>query len=535
MATSAPVPHTALSRLDLFFGLVLAAMLATMVCLAPDFGITWDEPDQQNYGASVLRFYTSAFRDTDASTFKLNYLNGGVFDCLTVLVQKAWTAVWPETRLYDIRHVCNSLAGWLAICGAGLLARRLFGTAAGILAALFLFLSPRFFGDAMNNPKDIPFAAAAVWCLYALSFIRPRYPFVSLPSFAGLVAALALLLNIRVGGLLFVGYAAGLLLFYACRDAQMSSPKRSAVALLVFAVGLVMALCLGTLFWPWALRNPFVYPFVALKAVSQYPWTGTLAFGGKAYSGTSVPWDYIPRLYAITSPIAVLAGGLAAVVILLARGGAGVRAKCLALCVAAFFPLAYVILKKAVLYDGLRHLLFVYPPFAVLAAAGWVSLFETAAQTPWRLWARRAAQILLVVALALGLRHPVDYALRNHPLEIVYYNELVGGLRGAADKYDLDYWGVSYKSAVDWIRGRERDSGRVVRIFAPEGELGGHLVKTYVAQFPELSFTSDFQSANYVVFLNRLLFREVVNHLMKENSRVHAITAEGAPLCFVVW
>ena len=39
---------------------------------------------------------------------------------------------------------------------------------------------------------------------------------------------------------------------------------------------------------------------------------------------------------------------------------------------AALFPVAYVIAMQSTLYDGVRHLLFIVPPIAALAARGGV-------------------------------------------------------------------------------------------------------------------------------------------------------------------
>lgn len=521
MSSCAPSPSRTIDRA---LALALALMLALMLGLSSDFGITWDEPDQQHYGEAIWRWFASGFIDPEALSFKLNYLNGGLFDVLNLAGQKLWRLVQPEARLYDMRHACNSVAGWLAILGAALLARGLFGGLAGLLTALFLFFSPRFFGDAMNNPKDIPFAAAAVWTLYSLTRLRPTHPYATPGALAGIVACLALALNIRAGGLLFFGFAAGLLALYAARDPAFRTGTRAMRVLLTAAGAGLAALLLSELFWPWALRDPLTAPFLALKTISRYPWTGTLLFGGQGYFNQPPPWDYIPRLYAITSPLALLAGVLAAP-FLLSR--APDRAPLLALAFAALFPVAYVIVKQAMLYDGLRHLLFVYPPLAALSAAAWARLLERA-RRGWRL-------ALLLALLTLGFAHPLLFSFRNHPLQIVYYNELVGGAAGAAGKYDLDYWGVSYKSAVDWIRARERGAGRTTLVFAPEGELGGHLVAAYVAQFPDLRFSTDPQRADYNVFLNRLLFPEVLAELRQNQARAHAVTVDGVPLCFTTW
>ena len=60
---------------------------------------------------------------------------------------------------YETRHLLNGLVGVVGIVGTWKLGRVLGGPRAGFLAALFLALTPNYYGQMFNNPKDIPFAA----------------------------------------------------------------------------------------------------------------------------------------------------------------------------------------------------------------------------------------------------------------------------------------------------------------------------------------------------------------------------------------
>jgi len=53
-----------------------------------------------------------------------------------------------------------------------------------------------------------------------------------------------------------------------------------------------------------------------------------------------------------------------------------------------------------------------------------------------------------------------------HPYEYVYFNRLfAGGLKAAAERYETEYGGSSYKQGVEWVirnyqpEGGERNSG----------------------------------------------------------------------------
>ena len=76
------------------------------------------------------------------------------------------------------------------------------------MAAMVLLAAlPPYFGHAMNNPKDAPFAAMAALVLAAIAWMPDRYPFLGPRQVIALGVAIGLTLAVRPGGLLFVPYA----------------------------------------------------------------------------------------------------------------------------------------------------------------------------------------------------------------------------------------------------------------------------------------------------------------------------------------
>ena len=91
------------------------------------------------------------------------YNYGAVFDSIAA----ALNTVSPFGT-YETRHLLNALVGVVGLIGTWKLGRVLGGPRAGFLAALFLALTPNYYGQMFNNPKDIPFAAGMIWALYYL-------------------------------------------------------------------------------------------------------------------------------------------------------------------------------------------------------------------------------------------------------------------------------------------------------------------------------------------------------------------------------
>ena len=98
---------------------------------------------------------------------------------------------------------------------------------------------------------------------------------------------------------------------------------------------------------------------------------------------------------------------------------------------ATLFPILYVIGTHANLYDGVRHLLFVFPLLFIISASGWVAAWRSAGR--WR------PGVALIATL--GLLEPVAFQVRNHPSQTAYIQPLAGGPAYAFARYDLDYWG----------------------------------------------------------------------------------------------
>jgi hypothetical protein len=97
-------------------------------------------------------------------------------------------------------------------------------------------------------------------------------------------------------------------------------------------------------------------------------------------------------------------------------------------------PLCGLIVLNSPLYHNFRQVLFLVPPLLMFAAFTLSFVFRKLRQT-WLC-------ILLIAALAL----PGIYStLKLYPYEYAYYNSLVGGVAGAIERYETDYWRISLR------------------------------------------------------------------------------------------
>ncbi len=415
-----------------------------------DYGITWDEHYHEAYGRYVLAYYRSGFRDLEALTYHNLWLYGGAFDGVVALFK----TISPAGN-YESAHLMNALVGLLGVAAVYRIGLAFDGPRGGFWAALLLLTTPSWYGHMFNNPKDIPFAVGIAWSLYYMIRAAPHFPRVPAAITVKLGLALGLTLGIRIAGVFALIYLGAALTLWAClrwRDAGFAAAWRESWrAILGFLVpSLLVAWSVMLAAWPWAQQDPLRHPFQALTTFSNNPWNLDTLFEGRLVNSLHLPPDYLPVYFLVRMPELIVV--LLCVALVLA-GAALVRRRGLpewtafapyfVLGFAAVFPFVFFVVFRPVTYDGIRHFLFVLPPLAAISGLALTRIFSALAARP--LWARGAFAAIVVIYLGWH----GSFMRELHPHQYVYYNQFIGGVDGAEDRYELDYWGNSYHEAVD--------------------------------------------------------------------------------------
>ncbi len=425
--------------------LLLAASVILVFLNFQDYGLTHDEEVQAIYGEKLLSWYSSLFQDNSAFEYLDLFWYGGLFDLVAALLNKV-----SPFGYYETRHLLGGLAGTAGLAGAWCAGRMAAGPRAGFLAMAFLAFTPAYVGHSFNNPKDAPFAAAMLWSCFAIACVVRQLPRPSWRSVIGLGIALGVAFGIRVGALLLIGYAGLAILVWLGLSARRDGLARAGRDLVGPILGralvaLVVAYALIAVFWPYGVMNP-ANPLKALSHFSRYDIDIVSMFNGRKVEATDLPVTYLPGYLAVTLPELVLAGLAllaAALVVRPLRAQRQDAAMTGMLVLAALFPIGFFIAFRPTAYDGIRHFLFVVPPLVVLSALGVDRL--------WRWTEQRfpAAGRALVAALLVAGVIQGWIMGRLHPNEYIYYNALVGGVRGAQNNWEMDYWSNSMHEAVD--------------------------------------------------------------------------------------
>ena len=427
-----------------------------------DYGMCWDQPGLHRYGQAVVRFYTSFGRDTSVRHDDLK-LYGGFFEIATNAIQSLTHLGWLEARTLS-----SALFGLLGIWTAFRLGALTFGPIVGLTAALFLSLTPTYYGHEFINPKDIPFAALYLLSVRYIVQISLDFPDLrwSISTKAGL--AIGATLGMRAGGVilflvLFGGLGVSLLLNINARRSRILVWKLLTRGLPHSMAILIIAWLIMLLSWPFAWKVhygiPFFRaPFVALAEFANYPWNGSVFFDGQLIRWNELPRTYLITLFANCLPEFILAGwvlGLAALLKLCYLRRKVPKAPMLSgviLFTAGAAPIAVIIIGHAPLYDNFRHVLFALLPLIVLAAAGvWAFLKSFQNES-----VRHVCVILYVLAMATTIAD----MRALHPYEYTYFNHLVaGGMEQANQRFEMEYWGTAFREAAIWLKEYYRPPG----------------------------------------------------------------------------
>jgi hypothetical protein len=503
-----------------------AGLCALIAAFGQDAGVTWDEGFQLQYGQRVLAWFRSGFRDRSALHYLDLYLYGGLFDA-----PAQWIVEHSPFGPYETRHLLTAIVALLGIWGTWLLAAAVGGRRAGFFAAATLALTPTWIGHGLFNPKDVPFATAAVFATWAAQRIaigegplRTREAVL-----AGLACGLAL--GVRPGGFFLLSYP---ILAAVARTARMPQDKQHVITHAARALPLLLVLLASAWVvmlsaWPWAQLDPIARPIEAMYAASHFNWPGAMLFDGRLVLSTELPARYLLVWFGITLPefyfIAAGSGVTLLVIALRTRRWDARRSAGIGLIAwSTVLPLTAALVTHPTLYDAHRHFLFLFPPLAALAG---LALSDFVRES--RVWTSVRVSVLGAwVATAVLVASQI---VELHPYEYVYFNRSVGGLSGASGRYETDYWGASYREGLAWVVAHVRSTRRL-RIAACDSSSAGRMYY-YLQRWPGAGHRFEViespQSADLFLAVTRYdCHRRVPAEVL------HVIERQGAPLLYVL-
>ncbi|MBI5232998.1 MAG: glycosyltransferase family 39 protein [Deltaproteobacteria bacterium] len=428
--------------LAVFFSLLIITALATY----RDYGETYDTWLHLDYGKLMLEFLKTGDRAFE-QFHDLSYY-GPLAD---TAAEFALNVLSPSTHTEAVeqRHLINFLISLIGLIAIYHTLKMVYGWKAGFAGMLIFLFLPSIYGHSFNNPKDVIFGSMYMASLWGVMFYLQDK---TLPKalLAGFLTGIAI--DQRIGGVFLIAVFFSALAYSLSDDAKREGIKAVLMRALYGAIVFLIAASAAVYtFHPFLWPDPFDRLATIYRIMSDFPGTignNQTLFMGRFYDIRHLPWYYIPVWVNITVPLLTLLFIYCAVILGTVRFfknnlTRNERHLVIISAAAVLFPVIAIIIKDSVLYDGIRHLIFIFYPLVLLSVFGLASLFRILPLTGLRYG--------LIVSMIIYYIFIGREMVLLHPYQSLYFNEVAGGLKGAAERFETDYWGSSYKEGIAWL------------------------------------------------------------------------------------
>jgi hypothetical protein len=331
-----------------------------------------------------------------------------------------------------------------------------------LLGAAFLVASPRIFAESFYNSKDIFFMSLFIINLFAgINFLEK--PSIKSAAFFSIISALCI--DVRILGILL---PAIIFLIFIINMLRNNNFKKYDI--LPFILFLILLPFLVILFWPYLWENPIGNFVGVFKNLSQHPYYGYNFYFGEYIAARNVPWHYSIVWIFITTPIYYLILFLIGFIFIfyrlisrllkieknnsyidLWRGKKELQD--LIFFLTFSIPIFITIILGSTLYDGWRHLYFIYPSFIIIALNG-LNLVKN-------IFIKKKILTINIVTCLLILQI-FFWMFINHPHQNVYFN--LFAMNKFNKNFEMDYWGISNKNALEYIAKNSKNEVNVYNL-----------------------------------------------------------------------
>lgn len=357
-------------------------------------------------------------------------------------------------------HLFIIFASFILIVAVAFFVNGEFGLIPGVVSSIVLASYPLFFSESHFNIKDPPEAVffGLTLIFFYWGVVKNKWQYIIVSAIA---AGLALGTKLNI---VFAAVVVGLwLIFYLYSQLFPKFTFKKLMTffadkkMVVFAMFAFLPISFGMVYalWPYLWSDTLRHVFSVLGYYSQIG-TGTPADVAKFIFHR---WDLYPAYWIIvTTPIFVLITTLLGIVFVFLSG----RFKKFDF---SFFVLLWFLIPivraswpNADVYGGVRQIMEYIPAMAILSGTGVYLLIELSRKNKY-------LNLFLIYSLVLiGISFSLYEVFKIHPNENIYFNQLVGGLPGAA-KINIPYWGNTYgtvyNQGVRWLNQNAENGAKI--------------------------------------------------------------------------
>lgn len=465
-------PNISKAYLKIVVAIVLVATIGFSV--VSHYGITWDEPmelEMVQWNLDFIKKGKPISKHGRYHGFIFNYFSDTIYRAQFDIKRKLspqtisenknesywqqWlNSIREQTRIKHIVTFCFSLLAYFSVAGlVAILANINFAWLGVIVLALF----PRFWGHSFFNPKDIPFATLFIVSTFVGSCLLNTYfkteekesikiGFNKITFYTMLYGCLiGLTTGVRIGGflLLFFLPIAHLLAQSNFKSIYQTIIRYSKLYLIIYLTWAITTITIYPASWP----NPIIWFWQAVNSLSKFSaWNNYVLFNGQEILGSELPWYYLPRWISITVPVLFQISALIGLIWLITKYSklSKTQRACTILVILQIFCLPLIaIVRQSTMYDEMRHFLFILPGIATLSSIAIILIYQKIMN--------RYIRIFIATLFSLYCFSIATDMISLHPYQYTYFNRTYGGLTAAYRQQETEYWGLSFKEAMEWL------------------------------------------------------------------------------------
>ena len=417
-----------------------------------DYGISYDELEYRHQGFVVLNDLGKKFLPNTSKKIiddrGLNFIstekyfesstnNARIQHTIYAFLEFLFFKNSEKYTVFKFRHYLNFIMSFCLILIVYKILRFNFNRTISIIGCLAFVLSPRIFANFFYNPNDIWSAFSLATCLYFLLKLLKKNDIKYIVFFS---TALAATINIRYVNI----YIYPLFFLFLVLNHKKDIPLLLK-NIFFHIISFVIFLFIFTVdLW----INPSQ---ILLKIFGQSNWNEVnpkIMFDGKLIFSSDIPWYYLIKWFAMTTPIVFLFFGILGILFSLFKFSFKeivykktlVQQCNLILLFLFLLPLIVFIINKPALHNDWRHFYFIYVFFIYFFCLGIHIIYYR--------FGSRSIKNLLSISILISFIIQIFWMIKNHPYQNVYFNSFS---KSGARNFELDYWGLSNLESLKYL------------------------------------------------------------------------------------
>ena len=202
--------------------------------------------------------------------------------------------------------------------------------------------------------------------------------------------------------------------------------------------------------WPWLWNDTLVRILNYLNFHITHQLTSTY-YLGKLYNNVSAPFHYPFVMTFLTLPLTILIFSLLSLCFIIRR----VQSKPIGILILlnALVPLLITALPSSPTYDGIRLFMPAFPFIAIMSGIALGKIIEWINKKSPIYFKFKNISLVPYFLILIVFLNGIYEIYKIHPYELCYFNQLIGGVKGAYKKgMETTYWGeVINEDVTDYI------------------------------------------------------------------------------------